>query len=557
MEFESVSSRKSAWVGRSLLVLSIMVTIIVMVSFAPASTWARSTSSESDAALETMQPWLAESGELVVNNCRYGASPLGAGHVDWLPTLGVGWYLNFAVSPSSANVNVQNIEFVPVITLKQAKDQAGNYLQDYIATPPLTSSGLGPHVTNNPGRLWLVGNEVERGPDPGQTHGGQGDMFAPMYARAYHEVYHFIKSRDPTAQVAISGLVQVTPGRLQYLDQVWDSYLQQFGTTIPVDVWNMHIYVLPEAQPNGQPNGIASIALGTNPALAKRESANNAANCSFDDVYCYAHHDSMSHFIDQVVAMRTWMKQKGQQNKPLILSEYSQLYPFVDYDDPTNPTMCFLMDEFGQCWTSQRVTNFVTASFNYLDTAQDPNIGYPKDNNRLVQQWMWYSVFTNKVGHTSNLVNSQLTQLTQVGQRFRDEVQARSLNQKANLLPDHLSFPVAFTDTPGGSVNVPISASVRNNGDVNVLTPFKVTFYRDAALQLPIGEVTVNNVLGCARRPEQVTITWNGLTTGVHRYWVKVDSSNIIPEGNEADNVAMGRVFVNPQHQVFMPAIRR
>ena len=92
----------------------------------------------------------------------------------------------------------------------------------------------------------------------------------------------FIKNVDPTAQVAISGLVEVTPGRLQYLDIVWNTYMQEFGTPMPVDMWTMHLYILPEVQlqPDGSidANGIANVALGTNKALGKRESNGTAAS---------------------------------------------------------------------------------------------------------------------------------------------------------------------------------------------------------------------------------------------------------------------------------------
>ena len=65
--------------------------------------------------------------------------------------------------------------------------------------------------------------------------------------------------------------------------------------------------------------------------------------------------------------MRTWMKQHGQQNKPLILSEYSLLYPY-DID----PEGCFLQDEYGNCFTPQRVSTFMKNSFK--PTWKEPSI---------------------------------------------------------------------------------------------------------------------------------------------------------------------------------------
>ncbi|HET6446277.1 MAG TPA: hypothetical protein VFI27_17045, partial [candidate division Zixibacteria bacterium] len=202
-------------------------------------------------------------------SCRHGVAALGDHQVDWVDDFGAGWYLNFGTSSVSAP---NNAEFTPVIKVKQDKTDLGEYLPTFSISPPLTDNGLGVVVDNRRGALWIVGNEVDRGPDPGEIIVDQGDTYPEIYARAYHDVYHFIKNRDPLAQIANSGLVQVTPGRLQYLDIMWNTYADLFGTAMPVDVWNMHIYILPEVNRAGQPNSIANVALGTDPSLGRMES---------------------------------------------------------------------------------------------------------------------------------------------------------------------------------------------------------------------------------------------------------------------------------------------
>ncbi len=184
-------------------------------------------------------------------------------------------------------------------------------------------------------------------------------------------MYSYIKRVDPTARVANAGLVEVTPGRLQYLDIVWNTFRALYGVDMPVDVWNMHLYVLPEARSNGQPNGVANIAVGTDPTLAVRESGGIASLCQAANVYCWAEHDSMSAFAGQVVAMRQWMKAHGQQQKPLIISEYSLLYPYE-----LDAGGCYLQDEYGKCFTPDRVVKFLNASMSYLETTADPALGY-------------------------------------------------------------------------------------------------------------------------------------------------------------------------------------
>lgn len=483
-------------------------------------------------------------------NCRYGVAAWGTSQLQWLPALGVGWYLDFgAHAPNGPD----GIEFVQVIRIKQNK--SGCYYQPgYSVNPPLTEDGLGALVRAHPGALWLVGNEPDRGPNPGSdcTHRVQDDTHPEVYAEAYNAVYHFIKQRDPTAQVGIAGLVEVTPGRLQYLDKVWDTYLQKFGTPMPVDVWNMHLYILPEVTWEGQPNGIANVALGTNPALGVRESGGLKERCADprDNIYCFAEHDNMIIFAEQITRMRAWMKAHGQQNKPLIISEYSILYPFEDYDDPDRPTRCFLQDEFGSCFTSARVSNFMTHTFNYLETATDRSLGYPIDNYRLVQQWLWFSMYYEGAGSASNLLNQNLTSLTPVGQTFSRFI--GNLPTYVNLFPGEVASLVTFTAVPTGTTGITLSATIYNNGNTLARGPITVTFYSDASLTQVVGSSVFTGTLkGCARQGVTFSVFWDSLSAGAYPYWVKVEGDK-----NIADNVAAGLVLVNP-NQNFLPLVLR
>jgi hypothetical protein len=431
------------------------------------------------------------------------------------------------------------------------------YLDSYSFWPQLTDTGLGlgPIIASHPGALWIVSNEPDRGPNSGECNGGQGDTYPEVYARAYHDAYYFIKHRDPKARVAVAGLVQVTPGRLQYWDKVWQTYQQTYGERMPVDVWNMHLYVLPELMPDGNsPSGAAGVALGTDMALGKRASGNVAARCSDPNVYCWAEHDSLEAFGEQVVAMRTWMKQHGEQNKPLILAEYSQLYVFTDYDNPINPTKCYLQDENGRCWTQARVREFMLRSFDYLETAVDPNLGYPRDQNRLVQQWVWYTMNTQPdeaVGYPSNLLNDSYSALTEIGQTYSAYVAGRP--QYTNLQPDRVTGISSFLHPPDTTASVLIRTDVVNLGNVQAATPFRVTFYADSALTQPIGSVQLlSGVAGCLGQALTATVAWPGLAPGTYQFWVKVDSNNALSESDEFDNVGTGFVTVYP-HSTMLP----
>lgn len=477
-------------------------------------------------------------------SCRYGVASFDAADNPYISQLNVGWAVNFTV-----NFNrtwPAGVEYVPIIRMKQAKDpNTGSRLPTYeIITQPLNDNpgGLGPLIAANPGRLWLVGNEVDR-------VFWQDDIMPDIYAVAYHDIYHFIKDRDPSALVAISGLVQVTPGRLQYLDIVWDSYLEKYGVPMPVDVWNMHVYILPEKRADGTGSS-AAIALGTDPAIAILESGNNPALCPLENVYCYAEHDDPDIFLQQIRAMRQWMKNHGLQDKPLILSEFSLLYP---YD---GGTPCFLMDEFGGCFTPSRVIDYLQDTVDILETETDPALGYPQDNYRLVQQWLWFAMHDRTDDTPNALINlssstGNPTGLSSIGVAFRNEVAASSFD--VNLIPASVSNTAVSNTT-----SAVISAEVRNNGSVPAGSSFTVSFYSNSTLTNLIGQVVVPaNLAGCAVDGQKVSVTWNGLVPDqVNRFWVKVDSNSAIGESDETDNVATGMVIVDPD-QIYLPIINR
>lgn len=484
-------------------------------------------------------------------NCRYGVTTVKAPIDPWVSTLGTGWYLEFFTRTMDPTAN--NAEFVQVIRVKQDKTAGGTYLNSFTTTPALGSATLDTLIAENPSAVWVVGNEVDRGPNPGANplDRVQDDTFPHIYARAYHDTYEYIKERDPSARIANSALVQVTPNRLQYLDLMWQAYLDMYGSPMPVDIWNMHIYILPEVNPQGMPNAVANVALGTDPRLAKKESGFNPALCVLDSVYCFAEHDDINIFMEQVTDMRQWMKDHGQQNKPLILSEYSILYPNDD-DGET----CHLQDEFDNCFTPERVQQFMTATLNYLETAQDPALGHPLDSNRLVQSWLWFSGKSGGVGYVSDLVNDDLTALTPLGEIYQSRISQQPITR--NLLVSQVHNSAITTDHTGVTTAT-LSIDILNNGNHAIEQPYEVTFYENAAMTIPISTVTISPVQrGCATHNTTATVEWPNRTPGKHTFWVMVDSNNVIIEsiGGSVDNVASGFVLVNPEN-VSLPVIIR
>lgn len=279
-------------------------------------------------------------------------SPLGMFSLEGLHA---GWYYNWGSEPHPARP--QGMEFVQMIRVRGTSFSP-------------QGQELDSAIRHNPGSLWLVGNE----PDVIWQ-----DQTAPSdYARVYHEVYYLLKGKDPSCQVAIAGVSQATPLRLQYLDMILDAYQDLYGETLPVDVWNVHGFILREER--------GSWGVDIPPGIAADQGR----------LYEISDHDDMEIFGEQIVAFRRWMRDKGERDKPLIVSEYGILMP-AEYGFP-----------------EERTRDFMYATFDYFLTARDASLGCPADGNRLVQRWAWYSL-SDTVYPTGNLFHPETGQVTALG----------------------------------------------------------------------------------------------------------------------------------------------
>jgi hypothetical protein len=506
------------------------------------------------------QPQELNATELAASaySCRSGLSSLSSLEDQWLDYFKAGWTLDFSTAPAStSDLNALNSTFTPMVRIKQNIDVNGNYLNSYYTIPSMAS--IRQTAQNYPGRLWFLGNEPDRVLV-------QDDIYPQMYAVGFHDVAAAIKEEDPTALIAIAGLIQPTAGRLQYLDIVWDTYMSLYNEPMPVDVWNMHGYILAEVAYDGKV-GPARVALGTDPGLAIKGSNLTPTSCNLqtnpnlhtDNIYCYSEHDSQPILRQHIINMRRWMKEHGQQNKPLIINEYGSLFTYVE----DSPTQCFLQDENGKCFTQPRVSAHMIASANLFETFTDPALGYPDDGYRMVQQWLWFTLFTDSTGQSSNLLVDEYTSfavgnpaaLTQVGQTFKTLIDNETLF--VNLKPVQIPSIAAFRNS--GTVTVNLTASMLNTGNLDQMTPVNISFYADSNLTQLIGTASWNSLIrGCGLPNLETTVSvpWELNTSGVHRYWVKVDSSGSISESNEADNVVQGIVIVDPTN-VYLPLVNR
>lgn len=290
-----------------------------------------------------------------------------------IESLKAGLYLDFLVRSNPARPN--GMEYLQTVRVHQ-KLSCGAWHHysrivcpyavpyDYIFRP--SRSEIIAAAQANPGSLWLIGNEMDRRDWCGSWSGGQcvhsdgqDEMVPELYAKAYHDLYHLIKEADPTARVAIGGVIQATPLRLQYLSIVWDTYQDLYGQPMPVDVWNVHNFILREKR--------NSYGADIPPGLP-----GDPQEGEYVDVPDRETHLNMDIFDSQIRAFRQWMKDRGQQDKPLIVSEYGVLYKHDGMGDPLV------------------VQDFMLSTFDYFLNTKDCELGYPADDCRLVQRWIWW-----------------------------------------------------------------------------------------------------------------------------------------------------------------------
>jgi hypothetical protein len=257
----------------------------------------------------------------------------------------------------------------------------------------------------HPGSLWLMSNE------PDSLY--QGDPILPqVYATVYHDFYQHIKALDPTALIANGGIVQPTPCRLAYLDVVWDTYLETFGEPMPVDVWNTHAFILREV--------FGSWGASTPPGV----DPDCGINYAIDDG------DDIDILLTNIRAMRAWMKDKGYQDRPLIITEYGVLWP----------------QWFAPQFTPLRVSHFMTRTFDlFLDTT-DAELGYPADDFRLVQAWAWYSLSDDEL-YNGHLFDSTSKTLSLMGATYGAYTAALSDTPFADLSARLIAARIDFTPT--------------------------------------------------------------------------------------------------------------
>jgi hypothetical protein len=235
------------------------------------------------------------------------------------------------------------------------------------------------------------------------------------------------------------------------------------------------------------------------------------------------------------------MAAHGERNKPLLITEYGVLYT----------------QDYGI--SSTQVKDYLTGSFDYLFTASDVAIGYPADENRLVQGWVWYSL--NDTSWNGYLFNPSTKALSELGTTWKNYVAdpARPLasQPQSNLLVANLRTEPPFALENESPVTFTLKVDIANSGNTptntgnNIMVSFWDGDPNDPGSNQIGNSQTLTDLPGCGRFTT-VEVEWPDRTKGAHTWYVKVES--ISGETNGGDNLASSTVLVGAS-ATYLPLI--
>ena len=379
--------------------------------------------------------------------------------------LNAGWYLNWGANHNPNHVG--GAEYVR--TIRFSIQDTGGVVCGWAPAPAttrsqvttsLTGTALINNIQKNPGALWTIGNE----PD---VLFQRAAIQAELYADLYHDLYTIIKEADPTAKVAIGGIVQPSPLRLAYLDRLFDYYESTYGQPLPMDVWNTHLYILNETACNW---GVLTPPFIEGPGWE------------------VAFHPSevldRARMEANLRTLRAWMYYRGYGDIPLIITEYGVL---------PSP-------EVG--WPNAWGADFLKDMNDIFLTATDPIYGYAPDGNRLVQAWAWFSTYWAPFGGDLFDANGQLTN---IGQTF--------INETSELYTPYIDLqPIPPTSVNTATNFLALTGYVQNRGNVDAANATLELALVDGTSGLTATTTNLNLALLPARYEEPPTYidhTWH------------------------------------------------
>ncbi len=343
-----------------------------------------------------------DAAEIQADRMGFGTAEKLSGFSD-IRSLYAGWYVNWTVRVRPERP--ANIEYMQMIRVWQdlidacprgttADRNICPYKKPASYSYSPSQAVIEAAAKANPGSVWLIGNEMDRVDGFGIY---QDEMKPEIYVYAYHDLYNMVKKADPTAQVAIGGVVQFTPSRLEYLEKVWNGYKAVYGKNMPVDIWNVHNFVGSEYCRKEKINGRQErVCYGMGIPPGSSITPNSAGEERGAYVGEDWRHTYMPTFEKQIKDFRRWMRDHGQINKPLIVTEYGVLYEQLCPDDPkTGKEDAKCVALYGANWIDLQnpaiVHEFMLDTFDFFMNTKDCSLS-GVDDCRLVQRWAWYSL---------------------------------------------------------------------------------------------------------------------------------------------------------------------
>jgi hypothetical protein len=440
-----------------------------------------------------------------------------------LSAVGVSSYINFLLNPGP-NV-ASNIEHLKVLKVKD------NLYLDQLALIEST-------VPQNLGRVWLIGNE------PDTWHSGQDDVFPETYAERFFQMATRIKEIDTTARVGFGQIVQPSPLRIRYMERVWARLIQSDLAGSPtnalnlIDIFSLHSFILNE-QPGGE--------WGAGIPKGFRDPG------QYDDAFIITYYPDTMYktydvtiFSQWITAYRQWMKNIGAQNKPLWITEYGSLMP---PEDPPG------LDYYNV--TDEATTDFMLDTFNFIYNTKNPTLGYPTDDNRLVQRAYWYSLNEFRWRFGGALFDPLTGQRTIVGDAFVD------YNPPVPPV-DQDPYPISITFvplryTPGAGltrVDYRVDVRVGNNVTAENRVPVEVELSLDGSNP----PTTLTGYLSRCGGVGIFSFFWNNLEPLVEHTihaGVTIDTGSGMQDNDPSNNTLDSIVIPQEPPVIFLPVLVR
>jgi hypothetical protein len=256
----------------------------------------------------------------------------------------------------------------------------------------------------------------------------------------------------------------------------------------------------------------------------------------------YDIHDThnLNEFKDRLGAFRQWMADRGYRHVPLWITEYGTQLPY--YDSP------YVWD--GVAYDEADSRDFMYGSFDFMLTATDPTIGYPPDNDRLVQRWIWYSL--DDMDYGGALFDPYNITPFQLGLDWGAYT--------SGLTPavDLVAVDISQDSVPlsnGESVTLTLRGRVSNAGNILLTEPAVVRFTDDQGVQIGDATALSDALEGCGHTSE-VTVVWTDVAPGSHTVTLEVDFGDQVAEGREDNNVVTSKILVATA-SVYLPVTSR